>query len=311
MLKKIGMCAAFFSGLAIMLTIVSWLMKPESNVYNAHAVELKLSELNTEQNNTIDVLFVGDSESYSAFNPLQLYHEQGIASYVCGTSYQKLCDTYALVESAYESQTPKVVVLETNCLFQEADANSEFDDIFMETAAELVPVVSYHNIWKSYIPLEKFYNIDDRFLKGFKLRKDVNPYRGGAWMEPCRKREKVPQSCQKYIARLKDFLEEKNAQLILISSPSPENWSYAKHQSVEELSKAIGVDFVDLNLMWMELGIDWNKDTGDVGNHLNFSGSKKVTRYVGAVLKERFELSDCRKDKRYDQWGKDWDKSGM
>ena len=61
---------------------------------------------------------------------------------------------------------------------------------------------------------------------------------------------------------------------------------------------------MDLNLKLEELGIDWKKDSLDGGDHLNLSGAKKATAYLGQYLKDACGLEDRRGQDAYDEWDK-------
>lgn len=136
MLKKILRAVGFMTGLAIILAVTSIVLKPKSDVYNAVGVDKKTKDFHKEAEQSLDLVFLGDSESYSAFNPLQMYSEQGYTSYVCGTSLQRLCDTYVLLQESFKTQSPKVVVLETNCFFRFSGLAEDDSDKVMNTFQE-------------------------------------------------------------------------------------------------------------------------------------------------------------------------------
>ena len=313
MFKKIARSAGFLLGLAVILAVASILMTPKNAVYNAVGVDNKTKDLRKEKEQSIDLVFFGDSESYSAFNPLQMFSEQGYASYVCGTSLQRLCDTYVLLEEVYSSQSPKVVVLETNCLFRFSGAEQDDNDKVMNMFSKVIPVLKYHNRWKTYIPLKVIANVDknEGLLKGFRYRTGCEPYKGGQWMKETDKTAKTGANTEEYLVKIKEYVESKGATLLLVSSPSPDNWTYAKHNAVKKISEELQLEFLDMNLLQDELGIDWETDTKDGGNHLNFMGAKKVSSYLAEYLSEKFSLPDHRDDSDYDNWKEDIIKSGM
>ena len=71
----------------------------------------------SEKKNTIDLIVVGDSESFTAFSPYRLWEKQRITSYVCGQSAQHTAEAYYLLKQALRLQHPKLVILETDELF--------------------------------------------------------------------------------------------------------------------------------------------------------------------------------------------------
>ncbi len=312
-IKKIIRSAAFLAGLAVILAVTSVIMKPRNAVYNAVGVDNKTKDLKKEAEQSIDLFFFGDSESYSAFNPLQMFKEQGYTSYVCGTSLQRLCDTYALMEEFFSKQSPKVVVLETNCLFRFSGTHEDDSDAVMNAFSKVIPVLKYHDRWKTYIPLKVYTNKDenDSRFKGFRYRTACEPYTGGQWMHETEKVARMGENTEEYLKKIKKYTEEKGAALILVSVPSPDNWSYAKHNAVEKIAEEYGLEFLDMNLMQDEIDIDWTKETKDGGNHLNFAGAKKVSSYLGEYLSEKFSLPDHREEPAYDNWKKDVEDSGM
>ena len=99
--KKIVNSIIFLAGLAAILVLTSHFLKPNDDVYNTNGVMAKKEEFQKETNDTIDVIFIGDSEVYSAYNPMQLYGKYGFTSYVLATSAQRLCDTYSILKSMY------------------------------------------------------------------------------------------------------------------------------------------------------------------------------------------------------------------
>ena len=52
------------------------------------------------------------------------------------------------------------------------------------------------------------------------------------------------------------------------------------------------------------MGIRWEKDSYDGGDHLNLYGAQKVSTFVGDYLSENYDLPSRKKDKAYKAWNK-------
>ena len=53
--------------------------------------------------------------------------------------------------------------------------------------------------------------------------------------------------------------------------------------------------------MYDELGIDFKTDMAE-NIHVNFSGSKKLTEYLGNYIVNNYEVTDHRGDSEYSSW---------
>ena len=71
-----------------------------------------------EEPDTLDVLFVGDSISYAAISPRQMFQAEGFTSYNIATGAQPICYGEAMLEMALRQQNPEIYawlyVLDTN-----------------------------------------------------------------------------------------------------------------------------------------------------------------------------------------------------
>ena len=107
-----------------------------------------------------------------------------------------------------------------------------------------------------------------------------------------------------YLEGIKDLCDTHGTKLLLVTAPSPANHTMQRHNEVQTLADNLGVPYLDLNLNTEELGIDWNLDTLDGGDHINYNGCRKVTVYLQQYLQAHYTLPDRRKDARYEAWNK-------
>lgn len=296
-------CAAFFAGLLLCLLAASWVVMPKGNGEHSGFLYREAKGIITEKPDTVDVVFLGDSEVYSSISPMQLWEEQGITSYDCSTGGQILVDTVSLLNTALENQHPRLVVLETNAIFREFSLG----EVAYNKAGEYLAVFTYHDRWKWMKLSEVFGPADYNWtseMKGFRIHMDTQPAKKKNHMKASDKLKAMPKQNLWYVEAIRKTCEEKQIDFLLLSTPSSKNWNMKKHNTIADLAEQWSVPYVDMNLLEKELEINWETDTKDKGDHLNYSGAKKVTSYLGSYLKESYGLPDHRGDEEYDNWDK-------
>lgn len=255
--------------------------------------------IRNEKSNSMDVLVLGDSESYTTFSPLEIWEQDGIASFVCGQTGQEVEETYYMLKTAFRSQKPKIVIFETNSMFQPQSAAEGIQKMITQTANYYFPVFLLHSMWQNWVMGPEEQQI---YYKGFVVRDTVEPYDGKEYMEKTDRKEEMSKIVRFYMDRIIQMCKDEGCSVILYSAPSPNNYNYAKHNTLTEYAKQNDLDYLDFNLMTDELGIDWEKDSLDNGDHLNVLGAEKLSRYFGSYLKAHYDLEDRREDPEYQSW---------
>lgn len=284
----------------------------------------------TEPENSIDVAAIGSSDLYSAFVPTLLFEEYGYTSTVISSPHQTTFDSYGFFKELLKKQSPKVLIIETDMLYENAP---EFDSAKVKTnrVSRLAVKIS---AFFSNLDAKRFDNfIQSRFSiftfhdkwKKFKFDKFENPFKGEEFktcdhgynfndsvkpaeynrnMERTDITEPIPDSDINYLDKILKICSNKGIEVFLVEMPTQNSWTYARHNAVKAFADERQLNFIDFNLMFDELELDINKDYRDGGDHLNFFGASKTTAYLSAYLNKNYAsvLADRRNDEAYSYW---------
>lgn len=303
--KRVAKTIAFFAILIGILMGVSGKIEQAfiKNDNLVHSRNKSIFRILREPEDSIDVIVVGDSLSYSSISPMELWKDHGIAAYVCGQPGQRIQETYHVLETAFETQAPKLVILETNTMFRGmlADGLMNLKETLEEWGNHYISILRGHDIWKSFV-IDKEYPEEN--YKGFAFRCAVQPYEKGEYMMETKQKAQMPDTVIQYMDSIINLCEKNGTKLLLVSTPSPLNYNYSRHNSIQAYAKEHHLEYLDMNLKLEELGTDWTTDSLDRGDHLNLSGARKVSQYLGEYLSTQYELPNRRNEKRYAEWQK-------
>lgn len=303
MRKIILRCAAFLCILALLLGGASWLFYPKDNRDIGQRQERLSTGLLAEKENTVDVLFLGDSLPMYAVSSIDIWGQFGVPCYTYATPQQDLVTTRRMLLNALHHQKPKVVVLETNALFREIPAQAALADWLYE----LVPAARYHDNWKK-VPLRRMlapvaYETEQE-SKGYYLTMRQSAPKNEAYLSREGEPEQLQPEALRLLRSIQKICQRENILLMLCSIPNAKSWSRSRSSLLSSVAWELGMTYLDLNLQ--DLGIDWSRDCMDHGDHMNYLGAQKVTAFLGSRLWDTELLTDKRSWPDYAHWNEQY-----
>lgn len=308
-LKNCIRLLSFVLILALLLYGLSFILEPKNNDNDAGFVNPNANGYLSLEENTLDVLFVGNSDAYSGFSPMEMWNDYGFTSYVSGTGRQLIGESFETIKKASQRQKLKAVVFETDGLYTSTDSFKIIAKDVRRFVFDHFSVFDYHDRWKTVDMKTAFSKkqYSARFAsKGQFVSGAVVPYKGGEYMNETDKRDRINPFFVSKLDEMVKFCKKNDIVLILVEVPSQTSWNMKRHNAVADYAKKHGLTFIDLNINRDEIGFDWTKDSRDGGNHLNCYGAQKVSKYVGQYIKDNVELTDKRSDPAYESWNADF-----
>lgn len=305
-LMQLAKAIAFVLISALLLTAASNVFIPKQNIRENGINYFNARGFYGEPTDSLDIIAIGNSNLYSAFSPMVLWRDHGYASYVSGEARQTMAEAYKVLQEALSCQSPKLLILETDSIFEGGYNAGSLEITLTNFAQNTFPVFEFHNRWKS-LGLQDFREIPQHTWKskskGFGISNKTDPYLDDEYMIPTDEMEQIKLLTLKSLNKIVDLCEEKRIKLILVEMPSTASWNYKKHNAVADFANKNKLTFIDLNLGRDSFGFNWHTDTRDKGNHLNCSGAEKVTKYLGTYISSNFMLPDHRNNPDYaDSW---------
>lgn len=301
-LRRVAKILLFLVLLLGILHFAEFLVRPRDAVAQARTRTEESLRVFDEPENSLDVLFFGHSGVYSAISPMELYKEYGFTSYACSQPLQMPWESSRWLKALLNEQSPRVVVFEVDHLFYDRDVTVARNSIENEFY-NLFPVFRNHANWKNRLGGRK--KRARSVVKGYYYTTKVKAYTGNRQLQKTDRVYKIGKRHMQALEEVYSMCSERGIKLMLLEIPSVILWDYSRFNAVSAYASKRGLDFIDLNQRLEQLGFDWKTDTRDKGDHLNYSGAKKVSGYVGKYLKDRYSLPDRREDAAYASWKED------
>ncbi|MFT3984691.1 MAG: hypothetical protein QM697_12350 [Lachnospiraceae bacterium] len=326
MKSKISKIVLFLSCLAILLFILNEILKYKSN----DGID-QMRAFYTNADNTIDVLFMGSSHTYSNINTGILYRDFGIAAFDLGGAEQLLWNNYNWLVEALKTQRPQVVVLE---IFSTGVIKDDFQGAWlMENLYGMKPSENYYEAVKkstldtafnSYIlPFTRHHSRyteiaeeDFEYEEYLKTFKGFEPKWGvqadqeliAPDIESVSEMTVISEKAERYYRKYIELCAQEGIPLLIICSPYQVTEDAQKiYNYMFSIAEEYDVPCLDFNKMYTELGLNFSTDLCE-WSHLNEKGNVKYTAWLGNYLKEHYEIPDRREDKAYITWQQDADR---
>lgn len=269
-----------------------------------------------QNENTYDLVIIGTSRAYAAYNPTIIDSTLHIKSYNMATSAQDMAETYFSLEEIFEHQKPKYVVFDL--FFPASDNSHEFyqtlsnSSYYNSTERRFQLITSYGatGILNYSIPLIRFRNYIKQDIGGlFKVNKtfrDESNWTKGylydtlvitdesiSQFEPISNFENTDFDKERfntYFNKIKTLVESHNAELICVRAPYPPSRLALSHTDDEGAYFKAYLDklempFFDFNNFKIDNYNYLDKDFADY-HHPNYKGAKKATGQLVDAMKQ-------------------------
>lgn len=276
-----------------------------------------------QQEQDFDVLFLGTSHVLNAVYPMELWRDYGIVSYNMANHSENICTNYWQLKNALQYTKPKVVVIDLYAVDGDSKVNEKYLHNFLdEVPFSPLKIEMVCDLLEPEKRMEYLFNLSLYHSRWEELGgEDLNPPRGlekGAEFRdevtvnvspaliPQDEYDPSERLNKQYLQKIIDLCKEQDIGIILMYVPytMPEahqrvaNWGYAAAEKNE---------IPYLNFVYEDLAINYATDCADEAHHLNASGARKLTDYLGNYISANYNVEDHREDPAYAFWYQDYD----
>lgn len=293
-----------------------------------------------EPKDSLNMVTIGASETYTAIAPGLLWKEFGFTSYNYSVAGSLISIVKSQVKEILANQDPKVIVIEINGTLQDDEyqinekrLRKYIDNIpwsvnKINTIKEIVPedqqteyfipFLKYHSNWQSLdLCIANFY-LQSRMmlegssrLKGFQTisgaeqtKSKVIDVKGDTSVLP------LSEKAEYYLRDLLQYLKDEGIDNVLFMR-TPHRITkksypfYQRANEAEKIIKEYGFPYVNFETQKDEIGLSMIDDFYN-NHHLNLYGQKKFTNYFGNYMVEHYDLKDS---VHLEKVIKEWDKT--
>lgn len=320
-IKGVVKSIIFLIILVIMLYYINQILQPKY-IYrnNIWPITSTYNQFYRMEKNSIDVLFFGSSVCVNAFSPQEIYNNYGIRSYNLGSQQQNIFLSYYWLKEALRFQSPQVVVLDTRFLFEyhpEYILNTaegmirpcldpmKWSAVKVEAVNDLCSIDESHSKLSYYLTNIRFhsrwsslteYDIDMSEvqyaeLKGYSAIADYGPQSYTTFdLGDTDKYQDFKPTMQVYLDRTVEFCRENDIKLVLVSLPG-NAMNDEIHNSLTKYASDNNVDYYNLCETGNYETIGAVLPEESVIDHENLWGSIKMSKYIGKLLSETYNVA--------------------
>lgn len=322
--------ALFFALLILCVWVASRMMQRKESLTRVGPFISRADEF--------DVLFIGDSHMVNDVFPLELWRDCGIASYNISSYGNTLPVSYWAMMNALDYASPKLMVVGVKDVEKGYKLSGSSSDV--HTALDGYPLSltkiraiedlmddpyavddsgnSYVDLkWEYYFTLAKYHSrweeagISELFYtpnvhKGAAFALSVSEPREYDIIDERQAYEEDGVGYV-YLRRMIEECQSRGIDVLLVHLPYPASESdQMAANSLRYIVREYGVGYIDF--VNLDQVVDYRTDMYDSFSHLNPSGARKVTDYLGRYISEHYQIADRRTDGRYAAWAEDYDR---
>ncbi len=314
----------------------------ENVFYHADHNRERIKGFYLEDNQSLDVVYLGASEVYSDIAPGYAYARDGITGYLFATQANTILNYKSQLKNILSRQKPALVVIELNgALYDEEDLTKEanlrnysdnvpLDFTKIEWVAEnvkenqpeyLFPFIKYHSMWSDP---ETDNETDEKYRKtisddkgrGYNYLKGIlnwtvsfkSPLPSmNNTLATADGKKPLEEIAEKSLRDLLEYCRSEGLDNVVFTRfphiVTERTYSrFERNNTVADIVAEYGYDYLNFERDFAQTGLDESTDFYNF-DHLNVYGQKKFTAYLTDYLKEHYGLSShTLSEAQKDEW---------
>ncbi len=290
-----------------------------------------------EEENSLDVVFVGASCIYRYWDVMKAWNDYGIASYNYSVSAMAAGSTISAIKEIQKTQNPQLIVFDVRKLlkrYYDEDIQMPFRNAVdsmdynlnrlqaveyyrklnglsvEDTVSSYIDLIEYHNNYAALSNPVNWKLWDNRteesldkedFYKGFAIA-SKHMYIVDVADRISDERRDLHSSAKQAYEDILLYCKENDINLLVVASPyKVKKNDIRQYNTMADIAEEYGFPFLDGNRYYEEMNLDFATDFYDSG-HVNILGAQKYTAFLGKYIKDNYEIPDRRADASYIEW---------
>ncbi len=293
-----------------------------------------------EDENSLDVVYMGASEAYSDIAPGYIYSQYGLTSYIFATQSNSILNYKAQLKNILSRQNPGLIVIELNGAVyyndgettKDANLHNYTDNVPLDgiktewiaenggenTAEYLFPILKYHGVWQD-IPNDMTYQntvMKDQqrgycYLKGMlneaAIFKATQRSMNNVLRQCADGRQPLGALEEQTLRELLQFCKDEHlTNVVFVRFPHivvrRTYDRFERSNTVGDIVNEYGFDYLNYEVNYDLTGLDETRDFYNL-DHLNVYGQQKFSDHLIRDLQNRYALAPRQQtEKQRNQW---------
>lgn len=322
-IKKVICCTLFLTIIGTIFMKITYLFSETG--YNRYNI------VGIKEEDPLDVVYVGGSAAFVYWQSLKAWHDYGFTSYSYATVGLPAESLQHYIEEVLKTQSPELFVVDVRPFQiwnEKIDAKIRYSTDSMDYSLNRFSLVKDYldsrtvtedeDVLSYYLQIIKYHANYQEVLSSEENWKMINnkgesKYKGWTFMEyhcPLEKPEafetnestELPEGCRKILEDLLAYCKKKDLQVLFVVCPySITREDQKTYNKIQKIVEEEGFDFLNTNLYFDEMNLDFQADFND-SSHVNCFGAEKYTDFLEKYLMENYNLPDHRGEELYDSW---------
>jgi ASC-1-like (ASCH) protein len=290
----------------------------------------------------LDVVYIGGSAAFVYWEPDRAYGEYGITSYDYAANSITAESVLGYVKEVLKTQRPKLIVIDARP-FQYWSDTSKISEIREttdswdysvnreETAGRWLKyrkrildmdgsecqdgaLTYYLDIIKYHGNLDALKNPDSWNFIDNVGKVDYHGFEPRCMHETLTEPDDfetdentpLPEEDEKILDELLEYCKNRKINVLFTVCPYYVSADHMKlYNTIQKRVEEKGFDFINCNLYYNEMGLDFSRDFYEV-SHVNPYGAEKYTKFLGNYIKNKYLLADHRGEESYADWDNEY-----